>query len=125
MSETWQPPSLVCGECWGQNGTGQTGTRSYELKDENETPKCVLAFPGRFYVFPSAGRQRSNFRALSSDDPCGRTFLCTHCGTTGLSIVPPIRKGNCNLPSFNVAPDSRATVLVRKLSFVVISANPR
>src|SRR5580704_18679123 len=44
---------------------------------------------------------------------------------TGLSIVPPIRKGNCNLPSFNVAPDSRAMVLVKKLSLVVISANPR
>ena len=44
---------------------------------------------------------------------------------TGLLIVPPIRKGNCNLPSFNVAPDSRATVLVKKLSWVVISANPR
>src|ERR1700676_107462 len=87
MSETWQPPSLVCGECWGQNGTGQTGNRSYELKDENETPKCVLAFPRRFYVFPSAGRQRSNFRALSSDDPCGRTFLCTHCGTTAVSTA--------------------------------------
>jgi hypothetical protein len=43
----------------------------------------------------------------------------------GLSIVPPIRKGNCNLPSFNAAPDSRATVLVKKLSLVVISANPR
>ena len=44
---------------------------------------------------------------------------------TGLSIVPPIRKGNCNLPSFKVAPDSRAMVLVKKLSLVVISANPR
>src|SRR5882762_537999 len=44
---------------------------------------------------------------------------------TGLLIVPPIRKGNCNLPSFNTTPDSRATVLVRKLSLVVISANPR
>src|SRR6266478_2362971 len=44
---------------------------------------------------------------------------------TGLSIVPPIRKGNCNLPSFNVAPDSRAMVLVKKLSLVVISAKPR
>jgi hypothetical protein len=46
-------------------------------------------------------------------------------GNTGLSIVPPIRKGNCNLPSFNAAPDSRATVFVKKLSLVVISANPR
>jgi hypothetical protein len=44
---------------------------------------------------------------------------------TGLSIVPPIRKGNCNLPSFNVAPESRAMVLVKKLSLVVISAKPR
>src|SRR5258708_38282116 len=44
---------------------------------------------------------------------------------TGLSIVPPTRNGNCNLPSFNVAPDIRATVLVKKLSLVVISANPR
>jgi hypothetical protein len=44
---------------------------------------------------------------------------------TGLSIVPPMRKGNCSLPSFNVAPDSRATVLVKKLSLVVISAKPR
>jgi hypothetical protein len=43
----------------------------------------------------------------------------------GLSIVPPIRKGNCNLPSFNVAPDSRAIVLVKKLSLLVISAKPR
>jgi hypothetical protein len=45
------------------------------------------------------------------------------CGE-GLSIVPPIRNGNCNLPSFNVAPESRAMVLVKKLSLVVISANP-
>lgn len=44
---------------------------------------------------------------------------------TGLSIVPLIRKGNCNLPSFKVAPDSRAMVLVKKLSLVVISASPR
>lgn len=44
---------------------------------------------------------------------------------TGLSIVPPIRKGNCSLPSFNVAPEKRATVFVKKLSLVVISANPR
>ena len=44
---------------------------------------------------------------------------------TGLSIVPPMRKGNCSLPSFNAAPDSRATVLVKKLCLVVISANPR
>src|SRR5271165_4481127 len=43
---------------------------------------------------------------------------------TGLSIVPPIRKGNCNLPAFKVAPDSRAMVLAKKLSLVVISANP-
>src|SRR5579864_9460628 len=33
-------------------------------------------------------------------------------------------EGNCNSPSFNEAPDSRATVLVKKLSLVVISANP-
>src|SRR3984893_17550782 len=37
---------------------------------------------------------------------------------TGLSIVPPIRKGNCNLPFFNVAPERRAIVLVKKLSLV-------
>ena|SRR5579859_5997177 len=43
----------------------------------------------------------------------------------GLSIVPVIRKGNCNFPSFRLAPDNRATVLVKKLSLVVISANPR
>jgi len=43
---------------------------------------------------------------------------------TGLSIVPRIRKGNCNFPSFNVAPDRRAMVLVKKLSLLVISANP-
>jgi hypothetical protein len=44
---------------------------------------------------------------------------------TGLSIVPPIRNGNCNLPSTNAAPDIRAMVLVKKPSLVVISANPR
>jgi hypothetical protein len=44
---------------------------------------------------------------------------------TGLLIVPPIRKGNCNLPSFNAAPENRATVLVKKLCFEVISAKPR
>jgi hypothetical protein len=44
---------------------------------------------------------------------------------SGLSIVPPMRKGNCNLPSFNVAPESRAMVLVKKPSLVVISAKPR
>jgi hypothetical protein len=44
---------------------------------------------------------------------------------TGLSIVPPMRKGNCNLPSTNAAPDSRAMVLVKKPSLVVISAKPR
>src|SRR4029077_12649434 len=44
---------------------------------------------------------------------------------SGLSIVPPIRKGNCNLPPTRVAPDSRAMVLVKKPSLVVISANPR
>jgi hypothetical protein len=43
----------------------------------------------------------------------------------GLSIVPPIRKGNCNLPSFKVAPANRAMLLMKKLSLVVISANPR
>src|SRR5581483_4667886 len=43
----------------------------------------------------------------------------------GLSIVPPIRKGNCNLPSFKLAPASRAMVLVKKLSLLVISAKPR
>jgi hypothetical protein len=46
-------------------------------------------------------------------------------GKYGLSIVPPIRNGNRNLLSFNVAPDSRAMVLVKKLFLVVISANPR
>jgi hypothetical protein len=35
---------------------------------------------------------------------------------TALSIVPPMRKGNCNLPSLSVAPDSLAIVLVKKLS---------
>jgi hypothetical protein len=44
---------------------------------------------------------------------------------TGPSIVPPTRKGNCNFPSFNVAPDSWAMVLVKNPSLVVISANPR
>jgi hypothetical protein len=44
---------------------------------------------------------------------------------TGLSIVPPTRKGNCSLPSFNAAPERRAMVLVKKPFWVVISANPR
>jgi len=44
---------------------------------------------------------------------------------TGLPIVPPMRKGNCNFPSTNAAPESRATALVKKLSLVVISAKPR
>jgi hypothetical protein len=43
----------------------------------------------------------------------------------GLSIVPPMRNGNCNFPSFNVAPESRAMVLVKKPSLLVISAKPR
>ena len=42
---------------------------------------------------------------------------------TGLSIVPPIRKGKLQVAIFNVAPDSRATVFVKKRSLVVISAN--
>jgi hypothetical protein len=44
---------------------------------------------------------------------------------TGLPIVPPMRKGNCNFPSTNAAPERRATALVKKLSLVVISAKPR
>ena len=44
------------------------------------------------------------------------------CGAIDRSADP---KGNCKLPSFSVAPDSRATVFVKKLSLVVISANPR
>jgi hypothetical protein len=43
----------------------------------------------------------------------------------GLSIVPPMRNGNCSLPFTNEAPENRATVFVKNPSLVVISARPR
>jgi hypothetical protein len=42
----------------------------------------------------------------------------------GLETVPPTRKGNDNRPSFTVAPDSRATILVKKPCLARIIATP-
>jgi len=42
----------------------------------------------------------------------------------GFSIVPSIRNGNDNLPSFNLAPSKRANVFVQKSCLVVMVATP-
>jgi hypothetical protein len=42
----------------------------------------------------------------------------------GLETVPPTRKGNDNRPSFTVAPDRRATILVKKPCLATIIATP-
>jgi hypothetical protein len=42
----------------------------------------------------------------------------------GFSIVPSIRNGNDNLPSFNLAPANRANVFVQKPCLLVIVATP-
>lgn len=57
-------------------------------------------------------------------EPCLSYFSFPPFENFGLSIVPWIRNGNDSLPSFNLAPANRATVLVKKPCLVVIAATP-
>jgi hypothetical protein len=97
----------------GQDAPSMTGSSAHIRRADQDRRK-VLSEARASPIFP----HRCFCTASTSLSPLPLE-------NTGLSIVPPIRKGNCNIPSFNVAPDSRAMLLVKKLSLVVISANPR
>ena len=80
-----------------------------------------------FAVCPSTEDPRGH----STLEDCLRWWNLISCAAstfsrekTGFSMVPVIRKGKDNNPSFNVAPESRAKVFVKKPCLVVIFASP-
>ena len=99
--------------------TGHVGTETKTPELWNPVTQAVRFGNRCLAVVCYSGHRHQRNRPSS-----GSYFSLVPCKNFGFSIVPSMRNGKDNLPSFNLAPSRRANMLVKKPCLVVMVATP-